>query len=267
MYIPNNKNNLINIFKEIKQKKLNYFIIGKGTNILVSDEYFDGIVINLKKINNYYIKEEEITLEAGCNFQTLFYLTTKGIGGFEELACIPGSIGGLIYQNASFNNIAISDKILKVEYLDELGNVKTLDNKDLEFGYRSSIFQNNDYLILSGTFHYKKDSNINKLCEYLNHKKMNQPLNTKNAGSVFKNTNDLPAWKIIKEVHADTFKVNDASVSTKHANFLINNGNASFKDMCQLISKIKKQAKKYNYNLELEIEIIGKCLDDIEYFA
>lgn len=186
----------------------------------------------------------------------MFNITKQGIGGFEELVCIPGSIGGLIYQNASFNNVSVSDVIINVECIDKDGNLVYLNKEDLKYGYRNSIFKNKEYLILSGKFKYNKNADINKLYSYLDYKKKVQPLNTKNAGSIFINK-QKSAWKIIKEIGADKYQINDACVSSKHNNFLINLNNASFKDMYSLIVKIKDQARNYGYELDLEIEIIN----------
>jgi UDP-N-acetylmuramate dehydrogenase len=195
-------------------------------------------------------------IDAGCTFQTLINLTRKGIGSFEELACIPGSIGGLIYQNASFNNVSVNDIIITVLCLDKDGNLVYLNKEDLKYGYRNSIFKNKEYLILSGIFKCNKNGDINKIYNYLNYKKKVQPLNTKNAGSIFINK-DQSAWKIIREIGADKFKINDACVSSKHSNFLVNLNNASFNDMYELIIKIQKKARVNGYELDLEIEIIN----------
>ena len=242
------------VYKKILDNNINNFIIGRGTNILPSDKEFKGIVISLKYLNQYKIlNDNEIYISSGCTFKTLLELTKQNIGGFEELACIPGSIGGLIYQNASYKGISVNDKIISVQCIDNHGNVVCLKKDALKFEYRSSIFKNKNYIILGGIFSYNLNGDINKIYNYLKDKKRFQPLNCKNAGSTFKNKKDLPAWKIIQIIGADKFRIGDAAVSNKHCNFLVNLNNSTFEDMNQLIQKIINTSKLYGYDLEFEI--------------
>lgn len=260
---PNSEESLKKIIQYLKQNCINYFIIGNGTNLLINDRYFDLVVINLKKLNEFIsYKNGCFLIGAGCNAGTIASMLSKmGYTGFEFMSVIPGTIGGLTYMNASAFNRSMSDILVIVNYLDNLGNFNSMHINDFEFGYRQSPFQNKDSIITSVIINltYVGINNISKekIEKYQKLKANNQPINSKNAGSTFKNNNELPSWKIIDQLGYRGYSIGDAKVSCKHANFLINQGNATFDDMCKLINKIKASAiNKCGINLECEWEII-----------
>lgn len=253
-------NNLKSLIKYLLVNKIPYFVIGNGTNLLVSDDDFDIVVISLKCLNNYYQEDETFIIEAGA---LATYIGTKvTMLGYKSPLCltlIPGSIGGVIYMNAGVYGVDVKQYLTKVEYLNEFGEVKYLENFN-DFSYRKTPFKNNKWIITKGYFRFEKDLTNNSLTE-LNDirsiKRLTQPLNTKCAGSVFKNGKDFTAWKEIKKLGLDNLKIGDARVSKIHANVFVNDGDAKFRDMYELINKVKQTVyDKSKIILEEEIEII-----------
>lgn len=260
--------NLKLLIKYLFVNQIPYFVIGNGTNILVSDDDFDIVVISLKLLNNYYQEDGIFIIEAGANAS---YIGTKvTMLGYKNPLClslIPGSIGGVIYMNAGVYGVDIKQYLVKVEYLNEFGEIKYLENLN-DFSYRNTPFQNNKWIITKGYFKFEKDDSNNglsKLNDIRNIKRLTQPLNTKCAGSIFKNGIDFTAWKEIKKLNLDNLQIGDARVSKIHANIFVNEGNASFCDMYELINKVKQTVyDKSEILLEEEIEII-KPQDIIPY--
>lgn len=260
--------NLKLLIKYLFVNQIPYFVIGNGTNILVSDDDFDIVVISLKLLNNYYQEDGIFIIEAGANAS---YIGTKvTMLGYKNPLClslIPGSIGGVIYMNAGVYGVDIKQYLVKVEYLNEFGEIKYLENLN-DFSYRNTPFQNNKWIITKGYFKFEKDDSNNglsKLNDIRNIKRLTQPLNTKCAGSIFKNGIDFTAWKEIKKLNLDNLQIGDARVSKIHANIFVNEGNASFCDMYELIKKVKQTVyDKSEILLEEEIEII-KPQDIIPY--
>ena len=261
-------NNLKSLIKYLLVNKIPYFVIGNGTNLLVSDDDFDIVVISLKRLNNYYQEDETFIIEAGA---LATYIGTKvTMLGYKSPLCltlIPGSIGGVIYMNAGVYGVDVKQYLTKVEYLDEFGEVKYLENFN-DFSYRKTPFKNNKWIITKGYFRFEKDktnSSLTKLNNIRNIKKSTQPLNTKCAGSVFKNGKDFTAWKEIKKLNLDKLQIGDARVSMVHANVFVNDGDATFRDMYELINQVKQTVyDKSKIILEEEIEII-KPQDIVPY--
>lgn len=270
MYIPDDIEGLTFCIKYLKDLDLPYFIIGAGTNLLVNDKNFDLVVISLKKLKRYYIEKEDdeyvyIYSESGVRAPILSdYIANKEMPGAEFLSVIPGSMGGLIYMNAGAYKKSISDIIDSITFIDEVGNVQTQKNKDnnFNFAYRDSIFKHYNYIIISMIIKLKKVNDItekpkDKIKRFLKIKKETQPIECANAGSTFKNKNNLFSWQIIDKLGYRGFKVGGAEVSSKHANFIVNAGNATFDDMMSLVKMIKFDANnKLNIEMECEWEIL-----------
>lgn len=270
LYIPLDLESLTICLKYLNENNIRYYILGYGTNILVNDIYFEMVLISLKKFNDFNLFDETLTdyyfyVESGVSATSFArYLVNKNISGVEFLGVIPGSIGGLTYMNAGAYKKSISDIIYSVTYFDELGYLQTALNKDdyFKFTYRGSIFKNTKMVIVSIVIKIPKQISsecpIIKFNRYLKQKQLDQPLNSYNAGSTFKNNNEnYYAWQIVDKLGYRGKKIGDAMVSNKHANFIINNGNAKFLDMITLIQMIRYDAKsKLGINLECEWEIL-----------
>lgn len=259
LFYPSTVDNLNKFMDFIRENSIPYFIIGNGTNLLINDIYFEGVVISLKNLNHYeVINDHLLMIEAGASsMKVIREITKMGIGGLEFMATIPGTIGGMIYGNAGAYKKNIQDVLLCIDYLDIDGKIKCLHKDELGFKYRFSNLKNQKGIILRGYFYVDRKADLELIDFYMDIKKSTQPLNTKNAGSAFRNTNSYHAWEIIDKIEYRGKGVGDAIVSKMHANFLINQNNATFNDMITLIQNIKKKAKvQENVNLILEWDVI-----------
>ena len=259
---PKTIQSLIELMDYIKKNNVKYFLLGNGTNIIFTDNFYDGIIINLKKIKCLKIDKNLINVSSGYSLQKLVNEVSKNsLGGLEFASGIPGTIGGAIYMNAGAYGSSISDYLLDVTYLED-GIIKTVSKDKLKFGYRTSYFKKHkNIIILSATFKlYSSDKNkiVNKIKEYTEKRIKSQPLEYPNAGSVFRNPENISAGALIEHnLNLKGYNVGDAYVSTKHANFIVNIGKAKSVDIIKLIKVIQKDARdKENIKLKLEQEII-----------
>ncbi len=237
-----------------------HFILGNGSNIILPD-YYDGVVIKLKYFNNYNIFDEYIEVDSGVMINKLsMELSKLGYKGFEWASGIPGTIGGCIYNNAGCYGSEISDNLIDVTVFYD-NKIYCLRKDELSFSYRNSTFKmNNKFVILKAKFKYEKGDpeELLDLIKVRTNKRIeSQPLEYPSCGSVFRNQEGLIAGKLIDEANLKGKCVGGAMVSNKHANFIINNGNATPEDIIKLINEIKNTIKKnYNIDLVLEQEII-----------
>ncbi|MBR3163439.1 MAG: UDP-N-acetylmuramate dehydrogenase [Clostridia bacterium] len=257
-------NDIRNVIQFTRKNNMPLNIIGNGSNLLVKDEGIKGIVlkpqltqIKIEKENN----DINVRVESGV---TIGYLAQKllqeSITGFEELSGIPGTIGGAVRMNAGAHGKEIKDIVEKTTYMDMQGDIHTITNKDHQFQYRNSIFIKEKYIVIETTFKLKsgnKETIKTKMEEFLKWRKENQPLDYPNAGSTFKRGKNFVTAKIIDECGLKGFSVGGAQVSTKHAGFIINTGNATAKDVLSLIDYVTQQVySKTGEKIELEIEVI-----------
>lgn len=253
----------IDELEEILKIDRNIFIIGNGSNLLVSDKGIRGIVISLKKLNKFEIKDEIITVDAGTQIGKLANAAAEnGLSGLEFACGIPGTLGGAIFMNAGAYGGEIKDILISSTYLDK----KTLEIKTIkehDFKYRSSIYAETlDAIILSATLKLNygiKEEIYAKMQENMQSRNSKQPVNMPCAGSTFKRQEGIIAAKLIDEAGLKGYKIGGAEVSTLHAGFVINSGNATSKDILDLIEYIKKKVKeKYDVELEPEVKFIGE---------
>lgn len=250
--------------KMCKSKDIPITIVGNGSNVLVKDNGIRGVTIKLN-FNEIEIIDD-ITLKVGAGVllsKVANVAYDKGLSGLEFACGIPGTIGGAIRMNAGAHRCEMKDIVYLATYLDENCNIKQLNNKENEFGYRTSIyFKNKNYILISSEIKLKKGdkTDINKkMEEYKNIRRENQPLDLPSAGSVFKRGENYIAAKLIDECGLKGLNVADAMVSQKHAGFIVNTGNATAEDVLKLIEIVKQKVyKKFNIELELEIEVFGE---------
>ncbi len=255
---PESIQELKEIITMLKSKK--YKIIGNGSNLIISESY-DGTLINLKKFDKLKIKNNIVTVQAGYSLPKLAKECANfGLSGLEFASGIPGTVGGAIYMNAGAYGKEISDIIKNVTVLDEKLNIKKITKEELKTSYRDSIFKHENYICIEAQFEFKyKDKNdvLKEIENIIKIRKEKQPLEYPSAGSVFKNGENYSAGRLIEKAGLKGTKVGDAEVSLKHANFIINKGNASASDVIKLIEIIKKKIKKEeNVELILEQEIL-----------
>lgn len=241
--------------------KIPLIIVGKGTNILISDNGFDGIVLCTKNFNKMVIEGTDIYCQSGTLLSTLLKISIeKELKGIEFLSGIPGTTGGAIISNAGLKDVWISEKVVRVDVISlSNGQEKSLKRKDINFGYRTSGLEN--YFISGALFHLTngvKEEIKKTIAEYMKKRIATQPLGYPSAGSIFKNPPGLFAGMLIEKCGLKGYSIGGASISEKHANFVINKGRGTSEDIYKLILIVKEQVKKmYNIELETEIKIIG----------
>ncbi len=263
-YKADNLKELIKFLKKIQDKE-KIFVLGAGSNTLISDNKFDGVVIKLtKNFNNISLHSEEILVagSAVSDKSLSEFAMENSLGGFEFLSCIPGTVGGGIRMNAGCFQREFKDILISIQAVNKLGQVITIPAKDTNFKYRDSGLSE-DLIFLSASFKgFKKDKNIikNDMMLLKEKKEKSQPTKIKTSGSTFKNPIDQTekkVWQLIKESVSLEKSFGDASISEKHCNFFVNKGNAKFEDMKKLIDFVsEKVLKKTGVKLETEIKIL-----------
>lgn len=261
---PSDTESLVKILEYIKGNNLDYKVFGNGSNILASDDNYNGVIIKLTKLNNITINEDDgnVSAEAGYNFSLLCNKLSKlGFSGLEFGGGIPGSVGGSVYMNAGAYLCSISDVLVKVDILDEDGNFKTLNKDELDFSYRHSIFMGKNWIILKAYFKLEK-SDGEEIMKLVNERKerriSSQPLEYPSAGSVFRNPEGAYAGKLIEECGLKGFTHGGAMISEKHANFIVNRENATSSDIRYLIDlATDKVYEKFNVKLHREQELFN----------
>ena len=269
MIFPKSKQDLIKVVEIINKNKIQLAILGSGSNVLVSDNGIRGAVISLKNsLKQIEVDDNILYAECGTMLGKIVKHAVKNnLIGLENLNGVPGTLGGALIMNAGAWGGEISENLIHVEVINSKSEIQKIQKKDLNFSYRQSSF-NKDDILLSAKFNLKKaDKDIIKenFIEAQSGRKKSQPLNKRSAGSLFKNPKNNSAGKLLDEAGLKGFSIGDAKISEKHANFFINDGDASSKDMLMLIKKAHKEVKdKFNVNLSLEVKLMGFKADEIE---
>lgn len=263
LLIPNSKEQVIKSVKVCKENNIPFYLIGNGSNILVRDGGFRGVVISLKNVKNIYVDDDKIEAECGVMLKEVSDKAMENsLTGFEFACGIPGTIGGAVFMNAGAYDGEISKVIESAEVIDENCNIIKLSNKELDFGYRSSLVMKKGYTVLSAVFKLKKGQvkTIKELIEDLTNKReAKQPLEYPSAGSTFKRPPGYFAGKLIQDAGLKGYSIGGAAVSEKHSGFVINKGNATAKDITDLIKHIQDEVKKqFGVDLHSEVRIIGE---------
>ena len=269
MIFPKSKQDLIKVIEIINDNKIQLTILGSGSNVLVSDNGIRGAVISLKNsLKKIEVDDNILYAECGTMLGKIVKHAVKNnLIGLENLNGVPGTLGGALIMNAGAWGGEISENLIHVEVINSKSEIQKIQKKDLNFSYRQSSF-NKDDILLSAKFNLKKaDKDIIKenFIEAQSGRKKSQPLNKRSAGSLFKNPKNNSAGKLLDEAGLKGFSIGDAKISEKHANFFINDGDASSRDMLMLIKKAHKEVKdKFNVNLSLEVKLMGFNEEEIE---
>ena len=257
--MPEKTNQVKLVVEKLNEFKIPYFLLGKGSNLLVSDSGIDGAVISLMGLSDIEVSDDEITAGAGVSIANLCTTAlNNSLSGMEFAYGIPGSVGGGLYMNCGAYGGQFSDAVVRAEYLTQNGEIKTIDAKDMRLGYRTSIFKENGGIVLSATFKFTKDNEANikaRMDDYMERRITKQPLEYPSAGSVFKRPEGHFAGALIEKNNLKGFKIGGAEVSVKHAGFIINTNNATAADVKALMVKIQEIVKEKD-GVELEPEII-----------
>ncbi len=249
---------LIYVLKVAKSLRIKTYILGNGTNVIVKDNGFRGIIIKLD-FKHLKIEKDKIVAGAGVPVALLSEFTyRKGIAGYEFLAGIPGTVGGAVKMNAGAYGSEIKDVLIETTIIDEKYNLRKLTNEEQKFSYRNSIFFDKKWIIIGSKFKVEK-GDISEIKErrksIIEARREKQPLELPNAGSIFKRSDDCVPAKLIDEAGLKGYSIGGAQISTKHAGFIVNTGNATAKDIIKLI-KYTKEVIKEKYDKDLEQEVI-----------
>ena len=253
------------VLKYSNQNNIQLYIIGNGSNLLVSDEGIKGIVLKIA-VDNIETLESDfgvlVKAGAGVKIMALAQILKKdGITGFEELAGIPGTMGGANYMNAGAYGKELKDIIVSTKAINkETGKIETLKNEEQELKYRNSIFKNRKYIIIETMLNLQKgipEEIERKMNDFLNQRKEKQPIEYLSAGSTFKRGEKFITAKLIDECGLKGYQIGGAQISEKHAGFIINKNNATSNDILDLIKYTKKKVfEKFGVQIEEEVEII-----------
>ena len=265
LIMPDSIDKLISLIKYLNDNDIKYIVLGNGSNVILPDNYYNGVIICLKKLDKIIITDDIIDVEAGVMLPKLVIETVNNnLKGLEWAYGIPGTIGGSIYGNAGAYLSEIMEFVISVKVMDKNGNIKELNKDDIKYDYRTTSFKediNKEYIILSAKLklsHGNKEESLNLIEDRKQRRLASQPLDYPSAGSVFRNpSKELPAGKLIEDVNLKGYRIGGAEISSKHANFIINVENAKANDIKELIKLIKEKIKENNdIELKCEQEII-----------
>ncbi len=263
---PEDTEDLKTILSLIKKYEVNSFIIGNGTNLLVSDCGYDGIIVKIGEKFNYFNREGNVvTAGAGVLLSVLAkYLAREGLAGFEFASGIPGYLGGAVYMNAGAYGGEMKQVVKSVKCMSTDGSIHVFSNEDMEFSYRHSKITDSEYIVLEAELELMSGNNeeIAALIRDLNEKRISkQPLHLPSAGSTFKRPENGYASKLIEDAGLKGLIHNGAMVSDKHCGFIVNIDNASCEDVLELMRiVISTVDDKFGIRLEPEVKIVGTKL-------
>lgn len=260
--LPSSVEELKGLLEYLNKEKIKYIILGNGSNVIIGDSVYDGVIIVLTKINDIKIDNNVIVAECGAMLPKMCNVaTSKGLKGLEWASGIPGTLGGSVVGNAGAYLSCIFDYLIDVTVLKN-GKIETIKKEDIKYGYRYTEFKDNkDIIILKARLMLEKGS-VQESLELIQDRRerrlKSQPLNYPSAGSVFRNpSKESPAGKLIEEASLKGYRIGGAEVSRLHANFIINVDNAKACDIKELIKVIKDKVKeKDNIDLICEQEIL-----------
>lgn len=262
---PRNRYELVRIVNFANREGIKWMVLGNSSNIIVRDGGIRGFVIRMDKLNSVMVSGYTIEAEAGANLiETTRVARHHSLTGFEFACGIPGSIGGAVFMNAGAYGGEVSRILVSAQILTPTGYVETLDNRELRFGYRSSILQENGAIVLSAKFALKPGNylTIKQEMARLTHlRELKQPLEFPSCGSVFKRPVDHFAGQLIMEAGLKGHRIGGVEVSEKHAGFMVNVNNGTAKDYEDLIAHVIQEVEKSSgVTLEREVRILGDSL-------
>ena len=260
---PENKEQLSEILQVCQKEKIPYYILGNGSNLLVSDQGYRGVIIQLyNQFADITVNGNQITAQSGALLSRIASQALENaLAGFEFAHGIPGTLGGAVVMNAGAYGGELKDVIVSCEVMTPEGEILTLSKEELELGYRTSIVQKKGYIVLEATIALEK-GDVTKIQElmkdYAGRRRDKQPLDKPSAGSTFKRPTGHFAGKLIMDSNLRGFRVGDAMVSDKHCGFVVNAGEATAEEILQLIAEVKRIVKeKFDVELEPEIKMLG----------
>ena len=261
---PDNTGELAKAIESLREHNIPYYVIGNGSNLLVSDKGLRGAIVKIgEKFGSVNIDEEKIIAECGILLSTLSKMAAKSsLTGMEFASGIPGALGGAVTMNAGAYGGEMKDIVEWVEVLDQDLKLKRLQNTEMEFGYRKSVVERRKYIVIRCCIRLKKGNpaEINSIMADLTEKrKTKQPLHLPSAGSTFRRPEGYFAGKLVEDAGLRGFSIGGAQVSPLHCGFVVNNGDATARDVYDLIKHVQKTVfEKFNVKLETEVKMLGE---------
>lgn len=258
------KDELKNIIKLLNKNNIEWMVIGKGSNILFSDEGYEGFILKIEEgLSDIIVDGGKIIASSGATMEHLSEIALENsLTGAEFICGIPGTIGGGCIMNAGAYGGQLDQIVSKVNLMDRNGDELVLDNSQMEFSYRTSFAKKNRYIVISVELNLKKGEKkeIKKVIDELTKKREDkQPLDMPSAGSTFKRPEGYYAGKLIEDAGLKGVRFGGAMVSSKHSGFIVNTGNATTKDIMTLIRIVQKRVKEeFGVDLETEVRLIGR---------
>lgn len=272
LVIPKDCEDIRTTLKFGKENNIPIYLMGNGSNLLVSDSGIRGLILKISKtnFNKKEIKDNIIYSESGVLLYELISIATKNeLSGLEHLHGIPGALGGVIAMNAGTDGFSISDFLKEIKIMDSFGEIYKLPKEELGFSYRKSYIVDKKFIVLEALIELKKDKKeriLSTLRNKIKKRRLTQPINFPNAGCIFKNEGEFKAGYLIEKAGCKGLKIGGAEVSTLHANFILNRGNATFKDIISLMKIIRERVfEKFNILLNPEIVIVGEIDEEVPF--
>ena len=260
LVLPNDKEEFRDLVKYLVLHEEKFLVLGNGSNVIFLDDYYDGVVILLNKLNDLKIDGEDIEVGAGYSLQRLaIYTSNLGLEGLEFATGIPGFVGASVAMNAGAYQSSLSDVVTSVLVLNSDFEFVTMKNKELKFAYRDSFFKHNQNCFIVSVCMELKQGDKQEIMERISKRRVRrletQPLDMPSAGSVFRNPEGMHAGALIEDLGLKGFSIGGAQVSEKHANFIVNTGGATGKEIVQVIDRVKEEVME-TYHVELVLEQI-----------
>lgn len=265
---PGTKEEIKKIIRLCRDYHIDYFILGNGSNLLVSDNGYDGVIIQIyKNLNRICAEDTVITAMSGAMLgRVAKEAADLSLTGLEFASGIPGTLGGAIVMNAGAYGGEMKDVVTEVTVLDAAGNEKKISGKDMGFRYRTSIIEQKEYIVLDVKMRLQKGEKkkiLQRMDELAFQRKSKQPLEYPSAGSTFKRPEGFFAGKLIMDSGLRGYSVGGAMVSEKHCGFVINTGNATAQDVIKLIEDIQNRVyEKFQVRLQTEVKYLGNFNDN-----
>jgi UDP-N-acetylmuramate dehydrogenase len=263
LLFPKDVNELKKLVRYGRRKKIPFLILGKGTNLIVRDKGVRGWIVSLTRgMKRIYVNGEVVEAEAGLPLQRLVQFSVqRGLTGLEAFLGIPGTVGGGLAMNAGAWGAELKDVLLSVTFMKEDGEIMERSHSRLRFSYRGLAIPPS-WIILKGRFQLKKGKKeeiLERVKSYSEMRKRKQPLDYPSAGSIFKNPKEGPAGKWIEEAGLKGFRIGQAMVSERHANFIINLGKAKAEDVVRLMEFVEKKIfEEKGISLKREVKVVGE---------
>ena len=262
--MPSSVEELQAIIRLLKKSDMNYYVIGNGSNLLVGDKGYPGVILQISDACQQIEAEgNRLQVQAGAALSKVaLFAMERGLEGLEFAAGIPGTVGGGVVMNAGAYGGEMKQVVESVRVLSSEGEILTLDNDTMEFGYRTSIIRNRNFTVLSVTFRLREGNReeIRARIEDFQKRRMEkQPLNYPSAGSTFKRPEGYFAGKLIMDAGLRGFQIGDARVSDKHCGFVVNVGKATARDVTDVIEEVQEKVReRFGVSLEREVIYLGK---------